>query len=67
MSISEFWNAFKMEVLLVLIMNAYLIGGIIIAYFVRQSFKEDKDKDKKFNVSKICDFFNISNKYVKKK
>lgn len=47
MSISEFWNAFKMEVLLVLIMNAYLIGGIIVAYFVRQSFKEDKDKDKK--------------------
>ena len=47
MSISEFWNAFKMEVLLVLIMNAYLIGGIIVAYFVRQRFKEDKDKDKK--------------------
>ena len=46
MSLSEYWAAFKLEVLLVLIMNAYLIGGLIIAYFVKKRFKKDsKDKD----------------------
>ena len=39
MTLAEYWNAFKMEVLLVLIMNAYLIGGIIIVYFIK-NFKK---------------------------
>lgn len=38
------FDGFLMEILLVLIFNAYLIGGIIIAFMVKRS-RDDKNKD----------------------